>query len=331
MIDIEAFLQDKGIPYVTEGNNVKKGHINIQCPFCGRADRSQHCGINKENGYWACWRNSDHRGRSLPYLISKVMGCSVEVAKDLLHEERPFDDVRDRLKSLGRTPPPKLKELGVQFGPDLSYLLPIGKTSDTRGAAAQWPQFIRYLLNRGFSERILNKHTAYYELQVACRGRWKNRIVFPVRDLSGKLVGHTGRCIDGGSLRYLSHPGPEVKKTVLWLGNLVQVPPKSKLVIVEGPMDALKLDMVARDCGLPARATCLFGTSYTVEQLATLLFLLVHFSRIEILLDPDAFASAVNLRAQLQGKATLIHLPREWEAEDPGALSLGQAKQIMSS
>ena len=40
--DVLEFLDDRGIPYVTEGKNVSYGWAEINCPFCPDGDPSEH-------------------------------------------------------------------------------------------------------------------------------------------------------------------------------------------------------------------------------------------------------------------------------------------------
>ena len=53
--NIVDILKEHNIPFKEKGKNVSKRDVNIKCPFCVN-DPSYHCGINKEHGYFYCWR-----------------------------------------------------------------------------------------------------------------------------------------------------------------------------------------------------------------------------------------------------------------------------------
>lgn len=69
--DIEAYLNEKGIDYITEGKNVTEGSIEINCPFCGN-DPSYHCGVFLSTKTFSCWRCGE-RGTALK-LVAELEG-----------------------------------------------------------------------------------------------------------------------------------------------------------------------------------------------------------------------------------------------------------------
>jgi len=82
--DFKAFCDAKNIPYVTSGKNVSIGNFNIQCPFCGHADPSEHMGIEVATGYWGCWRESKHRGKSPQRLIMRLLHIGFDQANEIV-------------------------------------------------------------------------------------------------------------------------------------------------------------------------------------------------------------------------------------------------------
>ena len=52
--DIVAYLDEKGIEYVTEGKNVSAGWIGLQCPYC--SDQSNHLGVCLDGKGFSCFR-----------------------------------------------------------------------------------------------------------------------------------------------------------------------------------------------------------------------------------------------------------------------------------
>ena len=170
--------------------------------------------------------------------------------------------------------------------------------------------------SRGFSLTETSIAANRYGLLCTLSGQFKNRIVFPV--IKDKLVGYAGRCVDGGGLRYLSIPGPIVKRNILWYNDLLEKG-GHRLIITEGPFDALKLDFGLYLCGSKDRATCTFGITYTPEQVSLLLSLRRRFKSFIVLFDQGATKTAYKLLGQLSIiRARLGFLPDN--AKDPGDL-----------
>lgn len=114
---------------------------------------------------------------------------------------------------------------------------------------------------RGLSEEFLVKVGAkrYYDDQTECY-----RIVFPVKNKNGVVLGSVARRTDSGSfLPWLNAPGPWARRALFPLHILER--PITTVVLVEGPFDALRL------CYLGIPALSILGTSnWTPTKLSTL-------------------------------------------------------------
>jgi DNA primase len=98
--------------------------------------------------------------------------------------------------------------------------------------------------------------------------RFRGRLMFPIRDARGRLVGFGGRALEEGvAAKYLNSPeGPLFKKRELLYGadRLDRRAGRGTVHVVEGYMDVIALAQV----GVPAVAP--LGTATTPEQLARL-------------------------------------------------------------
>ena len=307
-------LQQQGIDCHEHGPNVRKGQVAIRCPWCGDADPSQHMNVDPKTGAFSCFRNSQHRGRRPHGLLMKLLGCSHEAVQALL------TDTSDLRRTVQRLTQEEASEEPVEeerlHGRDAVGLVPL----TSRGLS--YFRFRDYLAERGFDHEQLPIMSELYDLRCALTGRFKFRVVFPVHDVGGKIIGYTGRCIDDGSLRYLSLPGTTVKRHLLW-ENLLAAGGRT-LRICEGPLDALKVDYVGRVRGSPDRATCTFGVNPSRSQLARIVELADGFQRLAILFDGDALGAAIRLQNALMPMvdATIERLPDG--VADPGELLWGQ-------
>jgi DNA primase len=109
--------------------------------------------------------------------------------------------------------------------------------------------------------------------------RFRDRLMFPIRDARGRVIGFGGRIIDAGEPKYLNSP-----ETVLFhkgreLYGLYETrrarPNLSRLIVVEGYMDTVRLHQSGVDC-----AVATLGTATTAE----------HFRRIFRLVPAVVFA-----------------------------------------
>lgn len=310
-MDWIRFLEENNIHYVTRGPNTKKGEVSIACPMCGAEDPSEHLGINLKTEKWGCHRDASHRGKKPNTLIRFILGCSTKQAKIIVKQYNHSDpdtleaaltvleaDTKgaiqhdEDLAKLARH-----QQLGPQFN-DFNKIKVRGITR----------RFFDYLASRGFEDTdALIKH---YDLRCALTGRYKDRIIIPIRQ-NGELLGWTSRAIGSpkNAPRYLAS-SEDVKTTVFNYDELKEG--GKRLFIVEGPFDALKMDNHGRHLGV--RTTCTFGTSVTISQLVLLRILVKKFDDSWILFDQGAEGPADNLVDWIDSKiATLAY-----GIKDPG-------------
>jgi len=330
MFDVITFLEDNHIPYRTEGPNCAKGGIVVKCPFCGDEDPSEHLGIQLSTAYWNCLRHGGHGGRRPHRLIMKLLGCGYTVADDIVVGARDLGglaEVVDRLRS----PKPESEEHvgnGLELPRDYRPL-----TSKGLGCYYQ-----DYLVRRRFRREDLDAVCAEYSLGYCKTGFWHGRIIFPVW-FEGRLVTWTGRAISRNArLRYLTlSPNAETEdsplalrsiRNVLWNYDALVEEKFHTLCVVEGPLDALKVDVYGSD--LDVRATCLFGAGISEEQIALLSELRGCCSQIVFLGDDDGLSNVMQVWGELSFLQLKVgSLPDR--VEDPGAMSPRQVRRFALS
>ena len=97
------------------------------------------------------------------------------------------------------------------------------------------------------------------------------------------------------------------------------------LVIVEGPFDALLMNVLGRKLGIIA--TCIFTNTPTQEQINLFHEIMPRFERRCILLDNDMYAQALRLRSELSSLGVeQISLPRG--VKDPALLRKKQLAKL---
>jgi len=176
----------------------------------------------------------------------------------------------------------------------------------------------------------LQRHGVTFELAERCGlvlmgsrspyDRFRGRVMFPVRDVSGKLVAFGGRLVVGEGAKYINSPESELfqKRNCLYLLERAKksIRQQGRSILVEGYIDAIRLHI----SGYPETVASL-GTSLTEDQAK----LLQRFAgRCCICYDADTSGQEASLRGmyilQREGlQVSVVVLPRD---VDPDQLLL---------
>ncbi|MDI3501084.1 MAG: primase [Thermoanaerobacter sp.] len=122
---------------------------------------------------------------------------------------------------------------------------------------------LNFLKEKGYTESFLvkagllsQKNNRYYD-------KFRNRVMFPIIDVKGNVIGFGGRSIDDSLPKYLNTPETEVfkKGKTLFAINFAKKTQQDKFIIVEGYMDAISLHQAGIDCAVAS-----LGTALTEDQ-----------------------------------------------------------------
>jgi len=145
----------------------------------------------------------------------------------------------------------------------------ITKTSVTRfgiGAAPDsWTVLLDVMTKKGYSRQELleaglvrssRKEGGAYDM-------FRNRIMFPVIDVRGSVIGFSGRMLGDGEPKYLNSPDTLVfnKSRSLFALNLAKKTKAGMLILVEGNIDVVSLHQAGFDSAVAS-----LGTALTAEQ-----------------------------------------------------------------
>lgn len=161
-------------------------------------------------------------------------------------------------------------------------------------AQDRWHDLIMYLKKKGFNENLLLE--AGLILKSEKKGntydRFRNRVMFPVFDVRGKVIGFGGRVLDDSKPKYLNSPETVIfhKGTNLYGLNFAT---KNKLeqdyiIIVEGYMDLISL----HQHGITNTVASL-GTALTINQAR---LLKRYVNKVIISYDADVAGQTATLR-----------------------------------
>jgi DNA primase len=155
-------------------------------------------------------------------------------------------------------------------------------------APDQWNSLSRYLLGQGYTERELISAGLAREHEADKGGGvydyFRNRLIFPIRDMRGRVIGFGGRALGDGHPKYLNSPQTLLfeKNSVLYAMDMAKDAIKlaKQVVIVEGYVDAV----IAHQYGTKQTVACI-GSAITEKHILQLKKLT---KQVTLALDPDA-------------------------------------------
>jgi len=292
--DVEGWLSSKGIHYDTEGKNVQKGWIAINCPWCD--DPSNHLGIDLRTKGMSCFR-CPIKGTVIK-IVMKISQVDFESAKaEIQNFTHRSLSIIERSSRETRIP-----------NSDQQVILP---SHD----AFSFDQHFSYLLSRNFDpDYIIHKYGISFSGPI---GDYRMRIVVPIYQ-QRRLVSFTTRDVTGRQRIPWLHGKPEhviaTAKSCLYNIDTVQ----ETAIIVEGVTDVWRL-------GDGVIGT--FGDKWTERHV----YLCRNLKRGFVLFDsePEAQENAERLAYNMSSFVPEIHI-YELEEGDPGDLSQDDVLAIRS-
>ncbi|WP_155338148.1 DNA primase, partial [Acrocarpospora corrugata] len=167
-------------------------------------------------------------------------------------------------------------------------------------APNEWEALTRHLMGRGFTSQELLRGGLAAEGRRGPRDRFRGRLIWPIRDITGDVIGFGARKLldaDDGP-KYLNTPESPIyhKGSVLYGIDLAkrEISKRSQAVIVEGYTDVMALHLA----GVPtAVATC--GTAFGEDHIKVLRRILFDQGQGEVIFtfDGDSAGQKAALRA----------------------------------
>ncbi len=284
------------------------------CPFHGNA-RTPAFAVFPDSGTWRCFGECNEGGdifkfymkkegwdfpETLRYLADRA-GVQLE---PLTPERRAADEEHQRLHALMEEAVTFYRHQLTQTpagAEALAYLQKRGLTPATIEAFGlgyapdRWDTAMQYFIGKGYSVEELLAAGMATERQggEGAYDRFRNRIMFPIRDAAGKMAGFGARILNPNDVpKFLNSP-----QTVLFdKGRLLYgldaarkaIRTQDQVVIVEGYLDVIALHQAGF-----ANAVSPMGTALTEDQLR---LLKRYTRRIVLALDADAAGEKATLR-----------------------------------
>ena len=188
------------------------------------------------------------------------------------------------------------------------------KTFGLGYAPEGWNNLLRAMKQKGYSEQeLLDAALIKPGRSGGAYDTFRSRLMFPVIDVRGSVIGFSGRIIGDGEPKYLNSPETPVfkKSQNLFAMNLAKKSKSGYIILTEGNLDVVSLHQAGFDSAVAS-----LGTSLTPEQ-ARLISRYV--SEVLLCYDGDsagrkATDRAIGILNKLELKVRVLELPG---AKDP--------------
>ena len=131
-------------------------------------------------------------------------------------------------------------------------------------APDRWDALIQELAGQGYDKRdLLDAGLAVNNKDGRIYDRFRNRVIFPIIDVRGNVIGFGGRVMDDSTPKYLNSPDTPVynKSRNLFALNIAKGSKAGRVILTEGYMDTISLHQAGFDSAVAS-----LGTSLTEEH-----------------------------------------------------------------
>ncbi|MCH1983915.1 DNA primase [Ruminococcus sp. OA3] len=122
----------------------------------------------------------------------------------------------------------------------------------------------RYIKGKGYTDDVLSKSGLFQaDEKRGMYDKFWNRVMFPIMDVSSRVIGFGGRVMGDGKPKYLNSPETLIfdKSRNLYGLNIARTARKKNLIICEGYMDVIAMHQAGFD-----NAVASLGTALTAQQ-----------------------------------------------------------------
>ena len=181
-------------------------------------------------------------------------------------------------------------------------------------APNRWDALIEAMAQEGYDKRdLLDAGLAVNNKDGRIYDRFRNRVMFPIIDVRGEVIGFGGRVMDDSTPKYLNSPDTPVynKSRNVFALNIAKKSKAGRVILTEGYMDTISLHQAGFDSAVAS-----LGTSLTQEHAQ---LLSRYFKEAVIAYDGDGAGVAAAQRAiPLLEKAGLkVRVLKVTGAKDP--------------
>ena len=262
----------------------KSSNLFGLCPF--HSEKTPSFSVAPSKGIYYCF--GCHKGGGVVNFIMEIENldypdavrhlakrAGMEVPDDAGYRERYDRQKRlyDLCRESARYFNKQLSTPAAQVARDYIVKRGLSQSTVTRFglgyAPDAWSGLIDAMTARGFTkEELLAAGLAVkHETKGSVYDRFRNRLMFPIIDVRGNVIGFGGRVLDDSKPKYLNSPETVVfnKRKNLFAMNVAKKTKEDAIILTEGYMDAIALHQYGFDCAVAS-----LGTALTEEHAAML-------------------------------------------------------------
>lgn len=269
LVDIAEIIGET-VALTSAGGSRLKG----LCPFHNEKTPSFH--VNRDRGFYYCF-GCQAKGDVFDFVM-KTQGLGFFDALRRLGSRVGVEVEAQAPGQGGRADLYRVNDVAAEYfrsnlsGPALDYLLGRRLTQasiDRFGlgyAPEGWDGLLRFAARAGVDrEELLAAGLAVESDRGSVYDRFRDRVMFPIRDALGRTAGFAGRILREGEPKYLNVPETKVfhKGQLLYGLDLARQPMRElgSAIVVEGYMDVIALHQVGM-----GNAVAALGTALTTEH-----------------------------------------------------------------
>jgi len=339
--DLVQLMEERGVALRRTGSTFK-----ACCPF--HSEKTPSFNVNPQRGFFHCF-GCGTSGDAIRFLMLFERLTFAEAVTDLANKAGV--ELRHEGKSNQRKPDQEAGLHALQLASDFYQQQLQGSTGqdvraylDQRYVPAEWQERFQlgfapddwqrlhqYLLAQKIPAQIQEQCglVKMAEQQERRYDRFRNRLIFPIRDARGRCIGFGGRVIRSEDQpKYLNSPEtPYYRKSQVLYGlyeGLEAIRRSRELIFVEGYLDVIRMHQYGF---AQAVATC--GTALTPEHLQ---LIRRHANSVVLLFDGDAAGQ----KAALKNCQLFLPVPLDTyiltlpENEDPDSFLQNKGEEAFS-
>ena len=150
-----------------------------------------------------------------------------------------------------------------------------------------WDNLIRAMAEKGYEKAdLMEAGLAVKNSNGRIYDRFRHRVMFPIIDVRGNVIGFGGRVLDDSKPKYLNSPDTLVfnKSRNLFALNIAKKTKLGKIILTEGYMDTIALHQAGFDCAVAS-----LGTSLTEDHVK----LISNYTK-EVIISYDGDQAGIN-------------------------------------
>ena len=310
-----------------------RGQLKGLCPFHGEKTPSFH--VHQERGFYYCF-GCQAKGDVFDFLM-RSQGIEFADALQLLGQRAGIEVTPPTPKDRKRRDLFEINQVALEFFKlqlkafpvAQQYLLNRKLTQESIDifelgyAPDSWDALLKFALTKGLSDNELLAAGLLSENDNSRRyDRFRHRVMFPIKDYLGRVVGFSGRVLDDSLPKYLNTPETDVfKKGELLYGlDLAKTPIRAsgECLVVEGYMDVIALHQTGFN-----NAVAALGATLTSEQASQLSRLDVQKLYLSFDADEAGQRAILGGLEQSIGRNFLVKAIRVPHGKDPADAVLG--------